>query len=100
MPRSPPLKRLAAEDALSEEELGTLRDMATELGIPKDKWDQSPSFAFIWGSYAVARWAERLREIQGLSREEAQARASIELGLSEETMMTRKRRFRDGARGL
>ena len=100
MPHRPPLKRLAAELALSDEALTVLRDMATALEVPEDRWDQSPSFAFLWGSYAVAKRAASLQKIRGLSHEAAQADASVELGLSGDTTKTRRRRFRDDARGV
>ena len=95
MPKRSPPDRVACEAALPHEDVTTLRIMARALGIPELLWDQSPSFAFVWSSYAVALLAEKLQELRGLSREEAQAEASTQLGFSEETIRSRKRRFRE-----
>ena len=95
MPKRSPPDRVAVEAALPHEDVTTLRTMARALGIPELLWDQSPSFAFVWSSYAVALLAEKLQELLGLSREEAQAEASTQLGFSEETIRSRKRRFRE-----
>ena len=99
--RSPPPNRRAVEAALSDAELIALRDQASVLGIPVDKWHLGPSFAAHWGTIATVRLAEKFRaQRPGLSYERAIAMAAGKLGLIGETVRTRLRRFFRHAYGL
>ena len=91
--RPPPLDRVLCEAELPAEELTTLRAQAAALGIPSDKWHRVPSFAALWGTYAIARLAAKLREVHGFSKEAGQAEAAMRLGISDETIRSRRRRF-------
>ena len=96
MTRRPTPDRLAAEAALPAVELTTLRAQAAMLGIPVERWHRAHTFAAHWGTVAVLYEAETIRERDGLSRDEAQARAATKIGLSSETVRTRLRRgFRE-----
>ena len=98
--RAPAPNRAACEAALSPEDLVVLRSMATYAGVPTEGWHLVPSLARVWGLYAVGRLAERFRERCALSREDAQARAASEIGVSEETVRSLQRRFFRDAHGL
>ena len=63
------------------------------LGVPPDLWTNVPAVAVPWGTVATIRLAEQLRVRFGLSHDEAQARAAIKLGLSEDTIRSRLKRF-------
>ena len=97
MPRP---NRLRLEAALSPADLETLREHASTYGFPADGWDRVPSLRTTWGTLAVLRLAERIRERSGMSADKAQDEAAVELGISEETVRTRLKRFFDAARGL
>lgn len=100
MPRRAPPDRLAAEIALSDGDLVALRDQATALGIPLDKWHLVPAFATPWGMVAVVREAERLRFGRNLPLDRALAIAAPKIGLNDETVRSRLRSFYRQARGL
>ena len=93
-------KRLDLEAALKPADLETLREHATAYGIPADGWDRVPSLRTAWGTLAVLRRADRIRARSGISADTAQDQAAVELGISEETIRTRLKRFFDAARGL
>ena len=92
MPRRPTPDRLAAEAALPPEELTTLRAQAAMHGIDPEVWHRAKAFAAHWGTIAVLYLAEKIRDRDKLSLDEAQAQAASELGLSPETVRTRIRR--------
>ena len=101
MPRqSPPPSRLDLEAALTPADLETLREHASAFGFPADGWDRVPALRTTWGTLAVMRLAERISAGSGISADKAQDQAAVELGISEETVRTRLKRFFDAARGL
>ena len=97
MPRP---NRLDLEAALSPADLETLREHATTFGFPADGWHRVPSLRSTWGTLAVLRLAERIRNRSGVSKDAAQAQAAVALGISEDTINTRLRRFFEAAHGL
>ena len=98
--RSPPPERLGCEAALTDTDLIALRDQASTLGVAPDGWHLVPSMATLWGTIATLRLAEKLRELHGLSQEQAQAWAAEKLSLSAETIRTRLKRWPKHAHGL
>lgn len=88
--RSPPPDRAACEDALLPEEVLALRTSAMALGVSPERWTRVPALAAVWGTVAVVRRAERLRENRpGLGAGRALAIAAAEAGLREETVRSR-----------
>ena len=98
--RAPPPDRLACEAALLPEDLTSLRAQAKAFGIPLKRWHKVPGFAAVWATYAAASKAEKLRAQHGLPEDRALAIVSEPLGLNDETIRSRLRRFYRHARGL
>ena len=98
--RSPPPDRLAAEAALSREEVLVLRAQATAHGIDTECWHLAPTLAVPWGTHATVRLADQIRERSGLSRDKAMAEAASRLGLCEDTIRSRLIRCFQHSRGL
>ena len=87
--RAPPPDRLAAEAALSREEVIVLRAQATAHGIDTARWHLAPTLAVPWGTHATVRLAAQIRERYGLSQDKALAEAASRLGLCEDTIRSR-----------
>ena len=97
--RSPPPDRLICEGELSAEELVVLRGMATALGIEPDKWHRTTLLGHPWGTLAVVRLVERLRDEQAIPTELARVWAADKVGMNDETIKSRLRDFARQARG-
>ena len=63
------------------------------MGIAPDRWTQVPALERIWGTVAVTRLAAKLQEQNGLTEDRALGIAAARLGLSDETVRSRLKRF-------
>lgn len=84
----------AIETALSAEERAVLHGQLDDLGIERDSWLEIPALRQVFAFFAFANLT---RAANGLSQEEARARAEHRLGIPEGTLKSWIRRWGVGS---
>lgn len=99
MPPSPkpPANRDALEAVLTADELELIAEACAGFDMPFALWVNCDGIARFWEMIAIGRLAEQIQATEGIAKDAALREAAARLGLSAETIVSRRKRWRKAA---